>query len=741
MKKAKILTVLGVCLAMGIVACNKGNEEQPASQEAPASQPASEQSQAPSQQSQAQSSSSQQQSSEPPAPQKDATGHIWGADADVAGDAENGLAAYKRAVCTEEDNAVKYTVNQSVVKYDKGGRKSGTPEGYTKLNSNGDIMSFKFNTTKFLKGKLYLFGCMDGYSSNYTKNWCYYQSKPNVEIKVNGEVVDISAQSAVTFEQVFGQPNGGDNSDENYGLLGDIVLQKGVNEIIYKRVATLNILIKDFVFVGEEIENEWSEPVAVAKTATSVAYTKSTNNLNGSTKIEWKALDGTFADGSSNKDGTPEGFLKLKSNNHSISYALDFGADLDGQIYQRGAMDNYSSNQTRTYYSAQSGAKYGNFELIVNGSPAYFGDKKDVTYLDLLGEGSNPDTENMSGYSEVKDCLIGDAYIKNGANTISFKRLDSFNLAISDFVFIGKASAKAHVAPADTVEFTGKDDISHWKVVEGDSFKFNRGDHQWGADEANPDTESTCTVQGEKHYKCTVCGATKVEKLELKAHTWVSDEELASTDTESTCTTHGIAHMKCSVCGAKNNQELPLGEHTFASGTAVQNSDGKDVTPIECSVCHRKGYQMGLKDCFEGASDIASDGKVANGKVLKYRFKVGTDVGKVSFMMKAMCNSKSSRTGQLYDNPFSDGSDAAKGSYTLKAGDKVGTVTAAGKQLGADFGATEALAVWFEMGQVEFAAADVDANGEIVISIEFPATQDYRHKYQEGVRIVFLPAA
>ncbi len=44
------------------------------------------------------------------------------------------------------------------------------------------------------------------------------------------------------------------------------------------------------------------------------------------------------------------------------------------------------------------------------------------------------------------------------------------------------------------------------------------------------------------------------------------------------------------------------------------------------------------------------------------------------------------------------------------------------------------------MGQVEFAAADVDENGEIVISIKFPTTQDYRHKYSEGVRIVYLPA-
>ena len=219
----------------------------------------------------------------------------------------------------------------------------------------------------------------------------------------------------------------------------------------------------------------------------------------------------------------------------------------------------------------------------------------------------------------------------------------------------------------------------------------------------------------------------KVEDQPLAAHTWVADEE--KTDTVSTCTEHGIHYVKCSVCGAKDEQELPLGAHNFAAGTAVKNSKEQDVTPLTCSACHNEGFEMKLRDC-DGADKFDSSGKATNGSEFKWTFKVGTKVGKVSFMMHAMMNSAG------HDNPFSNG--GTKGVYTLKAGEKEGTITCAGKSIGADYGATETTAVWFEMGQVEFAASDVDENGEIVISLKFPTTQDYRHKYSEGVRIVFL---
>ena len=199
---------------------------------------------------------------------------------------------------------------------------------------------------------------------------------------------------------------------------------------------------------------------------------------------------------------------------------------------------------------------------------------------------------------------------------------------------------------------------------------------------------------------------------------------------DATCTEQGEEVWKC-MCGETNTVKTPALGHDLVKGDGVDNSEGKKVYPLTCQRANdAEGFEMGLKDCdADGAAKIENDGKVKNGTELKYKFKVGNKVGKVSFMMHAMLGSG--------DNEFANG--GSKGVYTLKAGANDGTITCNGHKL-SEYGATNALAVWFEMGQVEFAAADVDENGEIVISIKFPTTQDYRHKYSEGVRIVYLPA-
>ena len=158
MKKIKFLSMLTVLLAMGLTACGGGNGG--GESEAPKSEQPSQQESQGGGESQGGQSQSQGggQSSEAPVPQKDQTGHIWGADADVAGDAEAGTVAYKKAQCSENDGAVKLTVDQSVVTLDPGAaRKSGTPDGYLKLNDKNQTVRFKFNYDKYAKVKFYLY--------------------------------------------------------------------------------------------------------------------------------------------------------------------------------------------------------------------------------------------------------------------------------------------------------------------------------------------------------------------------------------------------------------------------------------------------------------------------------------------------------------------------------------------------------------------------------------------------------
>ena len=676
MKKTKILTILGVMLAMGLTACGGGKggeskapESQPESQPAPSSQQGGEQSQG----GQSQQSQGGEQSSQAPASSEapaglfenvpDPDGHHFGAEEDVAADADLGTVAMKKAVCADGDNVLKYAVNQSVVTFASGSsNKSGTPDGYVKLSGNNQSLSFKVKMAKIFVGKLYFLGRMDGYSTESNQSvGIYRQGSPNIQIDIDGKKADLSSKASYKYSDTFGTETVATGlespsnylSHEGYVEICDVVLEAGAREFVYTRKASQNMIVRDFVLIGKEFDSEWADGQQVAAADGSIAYVKYANNLYPDmVKVEWKAIDGTLAEGSVIKNGTPEGFVKLNKDTQSISYAFNFDENLDGQIYQHGAMDGWAGNANTNYFSQTKGAKYGNFEMKVNGSVVYYGDKRDIKYGDMLGteiDESLVDSTNANNkYSYAKDCLIGDAFLKEGANTATYTRVDSYNLAISHFVFIGKKVAAAHVNPAADAAYAGQDDASHWQVAEGDSFKFNRGEHHWIADADETDTASTCTEHGQKHWKCEICGMKRVEELELAAHTWVSDPDLADKDTASTCTTHGQAHMKCSVCGAKQVQELPLGDHSLVDGTAANNSDGFAVTPFECSDCHKVGAKMSIKS-FTGNTKTDETYKHANNTTVTYKM-IAPKAG--NYQLKIGAYVKDNRTKDLSTTPY-----------------------------------------------------------------------------------------
>ncbi len=600
MKKSKLLTLFGVMLAMGITACsgttNPSDSKQPSAN--PSSQPQPSQSSGGDKSS---STPSSQSSSTPaPSPAADPEGHKFGADEDIAAGAEAGTVAYKKAACEDNDGAIRLKVNQSVVTYASGSsRKSGTPDGYTKLSSNNQSFSFKFELDNNYTGNLYFFGCMDGWSTEGNRDAGFYrQGTPSAKVEVNGVALDASAQQDKKYRDYFGEEqidtdlsSPSDHlSVDGYAPFAPVTLKKGVNEVKYTRVQTQNMLIKDFVFIVQEAQ-EWgpAQDVAADAEAGTVAYSKSVNNFDGRVKIEWKSLDGTLAEGSANKDGTPEGFLKLASNGQSISYKFNFDANLDGKLYQRGAMDQWASNHNTTYFSQTKGAKYGNFEVKLNESTVYYGDKRDVKYVDMLGEGDNAELE---GYSEVKDCEIGEAYIKNGENNMKFTRVDSYNLAVSHFVFIGKAG-NAHTAPAVDAPYVTTDEDSFWQASPeaADTFKYNRSEYRWEDDPDKEDTVSDCKTHGIHYEKCAVSGKTREVELPLADHTWVDDpdkEDVVAT----TCDGHGIHYEVCSVCGEHREVETPSTvAHNYVAGEKVGGA-----TPYTCSVCGAKYYEMAMED-------------------------------------------------------------------------------------------------------------------------------------------------
>ena len=547
MKKAKILTVLGVMLAMGLTGCKTGG----ASSAAPESKPGS--SAQPVSSAPAPTTSSKAPTSSvaptPAAEVPDPEGHKWNTDADVAADATAGTVAYKKATCKDNDGAVRLKVNQSVVKYDKGGRKEGTPEGYTKLSSNGDIMSFKFKADKKYMGKLYLYGVMDGWgsSSNHSAGF-YYRNSPNVEIKLNGDVIDVSGSQSGSYAQWFGEDASEEDSTlskEGYAPYGSVVINEGVNEFVYKRVQTLNMLIKDFVFIVTEFQ-EWSAPKAVAADATAgtVGYNLYTNNLNGTKKIEVQLADSMLAEGSENKND-PAGYFKLKSNGQSFGFKFKYDSIAYGELYQRGVMDGWEANKGKKLFSGGSNGA-DDFEIQINENVMTIDpDQKALTFEQAMP--GDPDTEK--NLSPLTDVLTGELQLKNGVNEFKYTRKASYNLALTHIVLIVKDSDHEHAAAADAA--WQKDEQHHWHVCghEGCNEVIDEANHKWIDDDSKADVPSTETVAG-KHY------------------------------------------VKCEICGQAGEQALPLAGHTWG---AAQEKVGK-LTPHECTGCHEKCYELDFAD-------------------------------------------------------------------------------------------------------------------------------------------------
>ena len=610
MKKAKILTIAGVLMAMALTGCNPagGSSESTKKQDSTGSAAPTTSQPAPT------TSSTPAPTTSTPTPQPvvvpDPDGHHFGADTDVAADATEGTVAYKKATCSDNDGFERLKVNQSVVTYADGSkRKDGTPDGYTKLDGNGQSMSFKIKTDKKLMGKLFLYGCMDGWSSssNHSAGF-YYRNNPNVEIKVNGNVVDVSGSKDGSYAQWFGEDASEADSSlsqEGYAPYGNIVLNEGVNEIVYKRVQTLNMLIKDFVFVVEEF-NEWGTAQAVAaKGEGYVGYNLFTNKLNGSKKIEIKGLDGTLAEGSAIKSGTEEGYVKLDKNGNKISWKFDFDKAGVAMIYHLGFMDSYSANKDVLYaWTSTSGdhapTAEGNFRLTVNEAKV---DKS--AYLNVRAEDLTKDGEavfeSTKNFSNLTLLPIGQAAIAAGDNTITYERLGSYNYSFSKLVLVFYEHTHA------AAESWQHDAKGHWH----------------GCNDAN-------------------CPLPDV-RFDYAEHTWVQDTTKTNHEATS-CADENIVYEVCSVCGETREVRTPSTvAHVWTDKEAVKNSDNKDVIPMECSGCHHVGAKMNENDYSDAQFD-KDDDKVADairpsqGKAIKYKIVV-SKAGTYSLEFSMFCKS------------------------------------------------------------------------------------------------------
>jgi hypothetical protein len=176
--------------------------------------------------------------------------------------------------------------------------------------------------------------------------------------------------------------------------------------------------------------HSWSEPTTVSE-----GYTKATCTC-GAEKLTIAAYNSSTS--AKNKSGTPEGYLKLNAAGDEVSWTFAADKAMTGDIYFDSIMDSWNNgNQNNNFYSVKTASHTnGNFELKVNGTAVDFSWTRDLKYSDMYANGTATGLDSSySGRAEVK---VGAVNIQNGQNTITLKRIDSYNPLLKNLVIIAK---------------------------------------------------------------------------------------------------------------------------------------------------------------------------------------------------------------------------------------------------------------------------------------------------------------
>lgn len=316
-------------------------------------------------------------------------------------------------------------------------------------------------------------------------------------------------------------------------------------------------------------------------------------------KAEIKATDAKFYSGSI-KSGTPSGYFKLASNNNQAYWKFTVAGTkmYKGMLYQRGAMDQFSGNTERTYAQTSTqgdhAPKYplGNFDVVVNGDSVDKSQWIDVPYSELLADGE--DSSAMGdNYSPICLAPIGECVIQAGLNEITYKRIGSYNLIISELVFIGSEFEHTHAAASEW----SSDETGHWHACTALGCPTGKADAVVAhtlEEVAAEGVAATCKAEGKKVEKCSVCGYKKETSLPKLDHTLGEAYDVVP----ATCEAAGSQKKKCSVCDEVITEVLPKTPHNFGDAVdATAAGEGYIATTAHnCSVCGKSALRWKATD-------------------------------------------------------------------------------------------------------------------------------------------------
>ena len=394
------------------------------------------------------------------------------------------------------------------------------------------------------------------------------------------------------------------------------------------------------------------EVAAGADPADQVAYKLANCKKGDAIKVDLKAVDGKFYKGKI-KSGTPSGYFKLNSTNDKAYWKFTLAGTkmYKGMLYQLGAMDSFSGNTERTYAqtstSGDHAPKYplGNFDVVVNGDSLDKSQWIDVPYSELLAEGE--DSSAMGdNYSPICLVPIGECVLQPGLNEITYERLGSYNLIISNLVFVGAEFEHTHAAATEW----SSDDTNHWHACTAlgcPTGKVDVAAHTFGDWVENK--AASCKEAGERQHTCSICGKVVKEEIAKVAHTYGEAYDVVP----ATCEAAGSQKKKCSVCDEVLTEVLPKIAHNY--GDVVESYAAGEgylaTSAYNCSVCGKSALRWSALDYDQTASSSGLDrqsayvrfasGAVENaggtesvGSHIIYNVNVGAAVEKASLSFK-----------------------------------------------------------------------------------------------------------
>ena len=342
---------------------------------------------------------------------------------------------------------------------------------------------------------------------------------------------------------------------------------------------------------------------------------KLANCKNGdAVKLDIRAVDAKFYKGGikqSTTNPTPDGYFKLGSKNDKAYWRFTLAGTkmYKGMLYQYGAMDSFSGNTDKSYAMTSTSGDHapsyplGNFDVQVNGDSLDKSQWIDILFSELLADGDDSSAMG-SDFSPLCLCPIGECVIQPGANEITYERLGSYNLLISDLIFIGSEFQHVHAA----ADAWSSDETGHWHACTAPGCPTGKADavvpHTL-EEVAAEGVAATCKAEGKKVEKCSVCGFKKETVLPKLAHTLGEAYDVVP----ATCEAAGSQKKKCSVCDEVITEVLPKVDHKF--GDIIESFPAGEgyiaTTGHNCSVCNKGALRWSALDYDATASSTGLD--------------------------------------------------------------------------------------------------------------------------------------